>query len=137
MRQHPFTEQILNPSPAQVVGDADILNQQRIQDGLAQAAAILTTQLQAADLLTTVGPVASFGTVATGPFLAPATITFDGSASSAPGDNISAYIWSFGDGTTVPAGSRVSHTYNAGGNYLVSLTIRTELGHSANQSMPL
>lgn len=61
----------------------------------------------------------------------PLTVSFNGAASSDPdpGDSITVYRWSFGDGTsqdtTTPT---VSHTYTAAGAVTASLRVIDELG---------
>jgi len=49
-------------------------------------------------------------------------ITFDGSVSTDPDCNIVSYEWTFGDGTT-GTGVNPVHSYNAAGNYVVTLTV--------------
>jgi len=57
-------------------------------------------------------------------------ITFDGTGSYDPdGDNLVWYFWDFGDGSNVEAGeteANPTHSYNAEGNYTVSLTVYDE-----------
>ncbi len=50
-------------------------------------------------------------------------ITFDGSASTDPGNAIAGYAWNFGDGS--PAGNTavVTHTYTSAGPFTVTLTV--------------
>jgi PKD repeat protein len=56
-------------------------------------------------------------------------VTFDGSASSAPGQIVS-YAWNFGDGSTAN-GPVIPHTYQKGpGIYNVILTITDDQGHT-------
>jgi serine protease len=50
------------------------------------------------------------------------TITFDGSGSSDLDDDTLIYIWNFGDGST-GAGISPTHTYTAGGQYMVTLVV--------------
>lgn len=54
-------------------------------------------------------------------------VTLDGTSSQAAVGKIVSYRWNFGDGST-GSGSIVSHTYTAGGRYLVSLTVTDEGG---------
>ncbi len=54
-------------------------------------------------------------------------LTFDGSASVAPGGTIAAYAWSFGDGTTAD-GARATHAFSAPGTYSVRLTVWSASG---------
>lgn len=56
------------------------------------------------------------------PAKAPATISFDAAQSDDPDGTITAYSWSFGDGTN-GTGITPSHLYSAQGNYDVSLTV--------------
>lgn len=55
------------------------------------------------------------------------TLSVDGGASTDPDGTITAYSWSFGDGTTA-AGSTASHTYTAAGTYTVTLTVTDNSG---------
>ena len=50
------------------------------------------------------------------------TFTFDGSKSYDPNNLKLSYFWDFGDGTT-SADTRIMHTYNDAGIYLVTLTV--------------
>ncbi len=59
--------------------------------------------------------------------IAPHTFKFKAFAIHAPNDPVVSYRWSFGDGTTA-TGQEVTHTYNAGGEYRVCLTINTQSG---------
>jgi len=50
-------------------------------------------------------------------------VEFDASsATDLDGDNLE-YYWSFGDGTILKAGSKVSHQYNQGGNFRVTVIV--------------
>jgi PKD repeat protein len=60
-------------------------------------------------------------------------LTFDGSASQAPGGTIAAYAWSFGDGST-GSGERATHAYVTPGLYTVRLTVWTASGASSQAS---
>ena len=51
-------------------------------------------------------------------------ITFDASGSTDPDDNIAAYVWNFGDGTTYEGGAIEAHGYRTAGTYTVRLTVR-------------
>lgn len=64
-----------------------------------------------------VPPVASFSFISTG-----LTVDFDASASSDSDGTLVSYDWDFGDGN-VGTGSLTSHTYAAGGDYTVILTV--------------
>jgi PKD repeat protein len=58
------------------------------------------------------------------------SISFNGSCTSDPdGHSIVSYQWGFGDGST-GSGQSVSHTYFAGGNYTVRLTVTDSTGAS-------
>ena len=59
-------------------------------------------------------------------------VTFDGSGSSHPDDNIVSYRWDFGDGGRTDGGPVVAHRYLAPGSYTVRLTVRE--GHGAIDS---
>jgi glucose/arabinose dehydrogenase len=61
----------------------------------------------------------------------PLTVSFDGSNSSDPdpGDSITIYRWSFGDGATQDTtGPTVNHTYTSAGAVTASLRVIDELG---------
>ena len=65
---------------------------------------------------------------------APATLTFDASA-SLPGtadDRFDRFTWDFGDGER-GLGQLISHTYSAAGTYTVTLTVRNIAGLSASR----
>ena len=53
---------------------------------------------------------------------APCRVTFDGTASSAPGGTLAAWYWDFGDGL-IGSGATAAHTYRQAGRYLTSLTV--------------
>ena len=53
----------------------------------------------------------------------PLVVSGLGSFDVDPGDDISAYAWTFGDGTGVFTGAMPVHTYAAPGNYTISLTV--------------
>lgn len=55
------------------------------------------------------------------------TVTVNGSGSSAPGDTISSYAWTFGDGGTA-TGVSASHVYAAASTYSVGLTVTDTTG---------
>ena len=58
---------------------------------------------------------------------AEATCTFDASGSTDPDGSIVSYSWTFGDGQT-GAGMGPSHTYAAGGTFIVTLTVTDNAG---------
>jgi PKD repeat protein len=64
------------------------------------------------------------------------TAAFDATSSYDPDGQISGYSWTFGDGAT-GSGSTVSHTYAAGGQYTVALTVTDDEGatNTASQSV--
>jgi PKD repeat protein len=55
------------------------------------------------------------------------SVTFDGNGSSASTGSIVHYEWAFGDGT-IASGVTVSHTYQQGGTYVVTLTVTDSQG---------
>jgi PKD repeat protein len=64
-----------------------------------------------------------------GPYTADegSSITFDGTASSDPNDDIVSYAWDFGDGST-GSGSKPEHTYADNGTYKVTLVVTDDDG---------
>jgi len=50
-------------------------------------------------------------------------ISFDASGSKDPDGDSLAYMWNFGDGTKEKGSSRMTHAYERGGNYNVSVTV--------------
>ncbi len=72
-------------------------------------------------------PVASFNSSCSN-----LACSFNGSASTAPGSSITSYSWTFGDGGTA-TGATPNHTYLAGNNYSVSLTV-TNAANATNTS---
>jgi hypothetical protein len=61
------------------------------------------------------------------------TCSFDGSGSSDPDGSIASYDWSFGDSGT-SSGATATHTYDAAGDYAVTLTVTDDQGASASVS---
>ncbi len=79
-------------------------------------------------------PVASFSFTPANPIVGQ-QVFFSANASD-PDGFIQQWNWSFGDGLSIIfASSFVSHTYNAPGNYTVTLTVVDNGGQSANASM--
>jgi PKD repeat protein len=76
-------------------------------------------------------PAAEVATSCTG-----LTCSFDGSASSDPDGNVSAWAWDFGDGTT-GTGETASHTYSEAGDYAVKLTVTDDKGTSSETAVNL
>ncbi len=72
-------------------------------------------------------PLVSAAFSHTGTTTAPATISFDGSASIADSGSIASYEWDFGDGTTA-SGPRPTHSYATSGTYPVTLQVRNDQG---------
>ncbi|GIK85341.1 MAG: hypothetical protein BroJett026_08220 [Betaproteobacteria bacterium] len=62
--------------------------------------------------------------------IAPDTFDFGSTASAADGAAIASYAWSFGDGG-IASGPTARWTYNADGNYLVTLKVTDSRGRSA------
>ncbi len=76
-------------------------------------------------------PIASFTASETEGF-APLTVDFTSTSSDPDGDNLNLF-WSFGDGATA-SGSEVSHTFEEGGVFTVSLTATDSGGLSDRAS---
>ena len=62
---------------------------------------------------------------------APLTVNFDGSQSSDPDGQITAYAWQFGDGGT-SSGATVSHQYTKAGTFTATLTVTDDSGATAS-----
>jgi N-acetylmuramoyl-L-alanine amidase len=77
-------------------------------------------------------PVASFVPACEG-----LTCTFDASASTDPEGGSLEYVWDFGDDSGAGSGETVSHTYMAGGDYTVLLTVTDDGGLSDTESQPV
>ncbi|PYQ13417.1 MAG: hypothetical protein DMF80_15650 [Acidobacteria bacterium] len=58
---------------------------------------------------------------------------FNASSSYDPDGTIAGYAWTFGDGTTA-AGVNIGHSYAAGGNFTVALTVTDNLGATGTTS---
>ncbi len=73
-------------------------------------------------------PVASF-TFTSGPLYVNGTVSFDASSSHDPDGTVTAYTWTFDDGTSA-AGVTTTHKFTAPGRYMVSLTVTDNLGNT-------
>ncbi len=73
-------------------------------------------------------PAAAFTGACTG-----SSCSFDASTSSDPDNAIATYTWDFGD-TTTGTGAHVTHTYDASGDYTVTLTVDDGEGGTATAS---
>ena len=80
-------------------------------------------------------PLASFSFASPRAGYAPHTISFDASNSSDPDGSVNdlEYFWSFGDGAT-GTGKLVDHTFQLGGEHLVTLTVVDPQGGAGSQS---
>ncbi|MBN1869376.1 MAG: PKD domain-containing protein [Candidatus Omnitrophica bacterium] len=59
-------------------------------------------------------------------------VFFDASSTvDAQGDDL-IYYWNFGDGTALQAGSKISHTYEQGGHYRISVVVDDQKGTSCS-----
>ena len=76
---------------------------------------------------------AASATPTSGP--APLTVMFSGSGSYDPDGTISAWSWSFGDGTALDPGTNVSHVYLSKGTYTAVLTVTDRTGFSDTASL--
>ena len=65
----------------------------------------------------------------------PVTVTFNGSGSYDPDGTISAWSWSFGDGTALDPGTNPSHVYVSKGTYTAVLTVTDRTGFSDTASL--
>ncbi len=93
------------------------------------------TASASATVTVTVPPAASLKvSPSSGP--APLAVTADASGSTAGTNPISSYTFDFGDGTKVgpQAASTASHTYTAGGNFTVTVTVADSSGISSKAS---
>ncbi len=60
------------------------------------------------------------------------TVFFDATASTpSPGASITAYVWTWGDGTAAGSGITPSHLFTRAGQWVVRLTITDSLGNTA------
>jgi PKD repeat protein len=74
-------------------------------------------------------PTAAFSASAHG---AVARLDASASADPDPGDAISSYFWTFGDGTSAPTGPTTTHTFPAAGTYRVVLYVTDTHGATAS-----
>jgi len=90
------------------------------------AAATTTRSIQVTT--TNVAPSAAFSYSPTAPSIG-AWVRFDGTGSADPDGVISAYAWTFSDGTSpVTGSSTVYHQFSSSGSYLVTLTVTDNQG---------
>lgn len=68
--------------------------------------------------------------------IAPLTVQFDASESFIPGETINGFIWKFGlkEGVQTFGDGHARHVFDQPGEYVVSLTVRTESGRSETAS---
>ena len=59
-------------------------------------------------------------------------VQFDASAASDPDGDELEYYWSFGDGAILKSGPKVSHTYQQGGHYRVTVVVDDSKGSSCS-----
>lgn len=70
--------------------------------------------------------------------VAPLAVKFDASASSIPDEDITGFIWNFGDGSSTEVGGAVTqHTYKTPGTYVINLTARTSSGRQQSATKTL
>lgn len=84
-------------------------------------------------------PVAAVDVILSDPMSGrgPLDVIFDGTASHDPDGKIVSYAWNFGDGTTETTKLAYTlHTYSAGGDYTVTLTVTDDKGATASVSEP-
>jgi PKD repeat protein len=79
-------------------------------------------------------PVASFTATPSSSASAPASVSFDSSASNDPDGTIVARNWNFGDFTT-GSGAAPGHTFNTAGTFPVTLTVTDDYGMSSSTTV--
>lgn len=62
-------------------------------------------------------------------------VLFDASGSSDPDGDSLKYIWDFGDGTKAEGGAKVSHAYQKGGSYAVTVRVDDGRGSACSQAV--
>lgn len=67
---------------------------------------------------------------------APLNVVFDGGFSTSPNGAITTYSWNFGDNTS-GTGKTITHTYQASGNYVATLTVTDTLNQTAVSSLTI
>ena len=77
-------------------------------------------------------PVASFAISPTEPSVGQPVHLNASASTAAPGRNITAYAWDFGDGSS-GSGVTASHVYTASGSYAILLTVTDGIGRKATQ----
>lgn len=81
-------------------------------------------------------PIASFAFATARAGYAPLTVAFDASSSSdpdGPTENLR-YFWQFGDGTPLTEGKILEHTFQNGGEYIVTLSVVDAFRGTGTQS---
>ena len=73
--------------------------------------------------------LSSIDTVCTGE-----EVAFDGSGSGDVDGDALTYTWDYGDGTVIQGGPNASHSYNSGGNYVVTLKTDDNKGTACSTS---
>lgn len=61
------------------------------------------------------------------------TCTVDASGSTDPDGTVASYSWDFGDGSATSGLASTSHTYAAGGTYVITLVVTDDLGGSSTK----
>lgn len=70
--------------------------------------------------------------------VAPLTVRLDASETTIPGDDITGFIWGFGDGSPKEyGGAYTEHVYKAAGTYVIDLSVRTAGGKQQSTTRTL